>query len=222
MQKQFSIRMPDELYVPGFTQTKTATFTYDGPSTISVVVTRQGDIVGLANPDLPPVPEDSFEYVVDIDASVYPQVAHYIVNTDPDVDYVYEDILNHDGSVYKQITNPRLQDVYRLKYNEGATGETTSTTGHTTGLCEFVLITKDKTTIGEITVKRNLDLVKSKLQDVALDTADQTTYNNFITASETYLTTMSTVYPWKYVEITTPEVPKLPISLVRAMNELPG
>ena len=220
MQKQFTVRIPDELYVPGFTTNTWSTYTYNGPDIVTVTVNTIGDVFNVVNDQTQLPSEGSLDVLVDIDAATYPEVAHFLLNTGTDHVYEYVDEINHDGSIHKKMLNPRLQDVYRLRYNLGATNDTTSDDGHTHGPWHFQIITKDRTTNGEMITKQNLDLVVSNLSTIGLDTQTQTDYNTFVVECDNYLTTMANIFPWKYVNITSPAVPKLPISLVNAINQV--
>lgn len=219
MQKQFSIKVPDELYIEKYTSNTYATFTYEGPETLYAEVQADGTVFGLVDENTT-YPEGELRYVVEIDANEYPSAAHYLKTFADPYTYTYEDVENHDGSIYKKITNPRIQDYFRLVYNKGAFNSRDD--GLNVGPWSFQVIQKVKEFVEEEQIRKSLQKVKQTLGNIALDDSTQTAYNNYVQACETYLTTMEPLYPWKYVSISDPIPPKLPLALIKAMNEVAG
>jgi hypothetical protein len=215
MQKTFTVSIPNEMFVSNFSQEKTASFNYEGPEIVKVLNTSTGKISGTITDDM--IVDES--QVVEIDANLYPAAALHATGQSTEHEYTYTDEVNHDNSIYKKISNPRINDWYDLYYHPNRQVE--SDDGLNVGPWELRLITKEYITKGEIATRKNLAFVKEKLQYIELTTDVNTQYTAFVTACESYLETMANVFPWKYVEITNPAVPKIPLSVIKAINEIP-
>ena len=220
MNKEFSIKVPDELYLATYSANTWATWTYDGPETLNVIVCNNSTVIRFtedeptgAEPD-----DNTTEYVVSVDANTYPSVAHYLYTFKDEYEYVYEDEINHDGSIYTKITNPRIQDYYELTHQFGAINSREDAT--TVGPWRFVPRAVDTSTVAEIETRASVEMLKSKLGTLKLEAADQALYDEYILDAEEYLEVMEDVYPWKYVTITSPETPKVPIALLKLIKEL--
>lgn len=215
MNKTFTISVPDEMFVPNYSQEETASFEYEGPAVVRVLTSVTGKISGAITDEM--IVDES--QVIEIDANLYPAAALHAVSQSAEHTYTYTDVTNHDGSIYKKINNPRINDWYDLYYHHNR--QASSSDGLNVGPWELRLITKEYITKGEIATRKNLAFVKEKLQYIELATEVNTQYTAFVTACDSYLDTMANVYPWKYVEITSPSVPKIPLSVIKAINEIP-
>lgn len=209
MEKTFTVNVPDDLWVDSWTENKTTDYTYNGPSTINVLVSLTGDfpIVRWSEDDITVDDEDK-ELVVTIDADTDTAIAHAIVNAGAEHEYTYTTITNHDDSTHEEINNPTINDIYEVEYTP-ANG--------------FVLkqIIKQSETMNERTAKERLAYVVKYDEAYDFDDATQTVIDTFKTNIDNYLTTMSTVYPWRYVTIDATVIPKIPASLVATFNTLP-
>jgi hypothetical protein len=69
--------------------------------------------------------------------------------------------------------------------------------------------------------KERLAIVKK--YDIAydFDAEDQTKIDTFISNINTYLDSIATAYPWKYITMDISEIPKIPASLQLLFNQLP-
>lgn len=209
MEKTFTVNVPDDLWVDSWTENKTTDYTYNGPSTINVLVSLTDDfpIVRWSEDDITVDDEDK-ELVVTIDADTDTAIAHAIVNAGAEHEYTYTTITNHDDSTHEEINNPTINDIYEVEYTP-ANG--------------FVLkqIIKQSETMNERTAKERLAYVVKYDEAYDFDDATQTVIDTFKTNIDNYLTTMSTVYPWRYVTIDATVIPKIPASLVATFNTLP-
>lgn len=209
MEKTFTVNVPDDLWVDSWTENKTTDYTYNGPSTINVLVSLTDDfpIVRWSEDDITVDDEDK-QLVVTIDADTDTAIAHAIVNAGAEHEYTYTTITNHDDSTHEEINNPTINDIYEVVYTP-ANG--------------FVLkqIIKESETMNERTAKERLAYVVKYDETYDFDDATQTVIDTFKTNIDNYLTTMSTVYPWRYVTIDATVIPKIPASLVATFNTLP-
>jgi hypothetical protein len=129
MQKQFTIEIPDELYVNSWEEDLSATFTYNGPDTIYVVVSliKQDDnedveeVFNFAffEPVENPIFQDTEKYkIIEISAEQNTALAELLVQkNNSNYEYTYADEENFDGSIAPVITNPRITDYYTLNYS---------------------------------------------------------------------------------------------------------
>lgn len=209
MDKTFTISVPDEIWVNSWNDNKTETYTYSGPSTIKVLVeTRNNwDILSWSESDYEEVQD--YESVVELsvdDNTV--SAAHWLVSKGTEHTYSYTSVTNHDNSVYQKIDNPTIQDYFELKYNP------------LDGFSLLPIYKKTETDVERVAKERKDYVVKySNAYD--FDTETKATIDTFLTSIDSYLASMQTVYPWKYVTIDKNEVPKIPASLIVAFKELP-
>jgi len=208
MEKTFTVNVPDDLWVDSWTENKTTDYTYNGPSTINVLVSLTDDfpIVRWSEDDITVDDEDK-ELVVTIDADTDTAIAHAIVNAGAEHEYTYTTITNHDDSTHEEINNPTINDIYEVEY--------TPANGF-----ELEQIIKQSETMNERTAKERLAYVVKYDEAYDFDDATQTVIDTFKTNIDNYLTTMSTVYPWRYVTIDATVIPKIPASLVATFNTL--
>lgn len=209
MEKTFTVNVPDDLWVDSWTQEKTTDYTYNGPATINVLVSLTDDfpIIRWSEEEIE-VNDEGKELVVTIDADTDTAIAHALVNAGAEHEYTYTTITNHDDSTHEEINNPTINDIYEVVY--------TPTNGF-----ELEQIIKESETMNERTARERLAYVVKYDEAYDFDVEIQTVIDAFKTNMDTYLTTMSTVYPWRYVTIDAAEIPKIPASLVATFNTLP-
>lgn len=208
MKKTFTYNVPNELWVNDFSDGLTAAATYDGPETIDVLVDR--DRVINWGSEIPENINKETQKVVTVDANQLPNVAYFITNAANLPEHEFEDETMPDGSIYKKVKNPSIFDYYQLFYVEGGVPS-----------WRFDLITRETTTGAELKVSEDLSYVKRYANAYEFDSNTTSSINTYITKAEKYLKDMETVYPWKYIEITTPVAPKLPVTLINAFKDLP-
>lgn len=210
MEKTFTVNVPDELWVDSWNTNKTETYTYIGPSSIKVLIetTDEWEFLDWSETDFEREIQEH-EIVVDLEVTDETvAVAHWIVSKNNEYEYTYETITNHDNSTYEQISNPRIQDYFDIRYRPSS---------------KFFLDTiyKDHETQNEKIAKERKEYVEKYKNAYDFDEATQTKINEFITAVNSYLDTMVTAYPWKYITIDKNEIPKIPAVLISVFNELP-
>lgn len=110
MNKEFTIKIPDELYSSEFTQNKQLTLTYDGPSTLYVAVNPLEQAERVVTEDTPGA--------ITLDAGKDTAAAYLISSTPDTADYQSVDEVLVDGTIYKAISNPSLHEYYTVKYTE--------------------------------------------------------------------------------------------------------
>ena len=135
-------------------------------------------------------------------------VAYFIHTQGIEHEYTEEDETNHDDSVYKKITNPLIHDYFDIGYDSE------------TGL-HLTPIYKNTKTIAEEKAEQRLAYVKKYNDVYDFDADAQAIIDTFLTSMTTYMSTMASVYPWKYTTIDENEIPKIPASIVTIFNTLP-
>jgi hypothetical protein len=210
MEKTFTINIPDQLWVDNWEKEKTETYTYRGPAEFNILVETTGnwEIVDWSDSEFDRETNEN-ETIVKLtvtDDNI--AAAHYIVTRDEEFEYIYEDIINHDGSIHREISNPRLQDYFDLEYRPSS-GFSLST------------ITKETETENERTAQKRLQYVEKYNEVYDFDEEIQTIIDKFLSDVQSFLEFMQTVYPWRYVTIDPNEVPKIPARLVTEFNKLP-
>lgn len=210
MEKTFTIDVPDQLWVDSWTNNETETYTYTGPETLYVLIDNVSDAVLYSSVENIELPESSNNFVVEIDATNDAQtpIAHYFNTQGVQHEYTYEDETNHDGSIHQKITNPVLQDYFDIEYDRGV------------GLVLEPIYKRTKT-IAEEKAEKRLEYVKKYNNIYDFDEEIQGIIDKFLSDMTAYMTTMTVVYPWKYVTIDENEIPRIPASLVSVFNTLP-
>ena len=214
MQKDFTINIPDELWVDSWEDNSTASYTYDGPDTLYVRLRDELDIAEVSDTE---ITAQTHEFVVEVDASKYPDRARLLQETFLGLsrEDTFEDVSNPDGSVYKKLTNPYVRDYYEISYSP-VSSDTDPELG-------FQLIPnyKDPKTSLLVEAERRRAYVQKYLDVYELTGDNGTTASSFITAINTSIATLSTAYPWKYIVAPDVSVPKIPAALVEAFANLP-
>jgi len=220
MQKEFTVNVPDELWVDSWDDSLTATYTYEGPQYFYIGFDSNFSAKILPNHAVEPGAETdpfsdeqaaNFIEIITLDANENPDIAYmlYAPYVDHD-DHTFEDVANHDGSTYKKITNPHMHDYFELRWNKGVIE-----------LPTLHARIKDTSNPLHTTAKNRLAHIQKYNNAYDFSTDDQATIDTAITAFNTYIDTVSTAYRWKYVEYDLTEVPKIPAALQILFNQLP-
>jgi hypothetical protein len=220
MQKQFTVNVPDELWVNSWENELTASYTYEGPQYFYIAVDINNQMNNIRHGDLEneaePFSEDEiakYEYILTVDAEVNPEIASRLYMHEH-IPHEFEDVTNHDGSIYKKITNPCLKDYFTVLFRSKPANPSEK---------EAFLspIYKDTSNILHTTALARLASVKKYDDAYDFDSGDQLKIDTFIQTITAYIELVSTAYPWKYVTYNVSEVPKVPVALQLLFNQLP-
>jgi len=220
MQRQFTVNIPDELWVDSWDEELTAAHVYEGPQYFYIALDGNNSIMDIKYGDLETEAESfsdeeiaKYDYTLTIDAEVNPEIAYGLYVHVHD-DREFEDVINHDGSIYKKITNPCLRDYFTVDFR--------STSEDPSQKEAFLSpIYKDTTNVLHATALERLNIVKKYSDAYDFDVDDQTKIDAFIETMTAYVELVSTAYPWKYITMNTSEVPKVPVALQLLFNQLP-
>lgn len=206
MRKEFTLAVPDEYWVDSWKENKTMSWVYEGPEKLYVLMTVTGNFISWQAEEIIR-PTDSPEKVVVIDAAVDTDVAYFLVSQPAEHVYEFAQETNHDGSTYEYFINPKIQDLFTLEVVQPH------------GL-DITPIFKKTKTIHEITVQKRKQYVLDFYKTYEFDDEADQLIKEFLTKADAYLEKMEKIYPWKYVEISDSDVPKIPIKLMKILNEL--
>lgn len=209
MKKTLTINVPDELWVNSFEQNLTKTFEYDGPETIWFV--SRGEFINPSFTTEEPETTDLTEtvHVINIEDATDEELALAIllVHGAEEYEFTYVDEINHDGSIYKRIDNPRLEEYFSAKMLGGN--------------IKLEPIVKDPLNPNEAIAKERKAYVLKYANAFEFDDSQDELINNYLNRIEEYLDIMKTAYPWKFIEMNKNEIPKIPVSLITLFNSLP-
>lgn len=208
MQKEFTIKVPDEIWVNKWSEGREETYTYKGPEKIFVRV-EKNEVMREWYERKEDVPLEDGEKVMEVDASEQPDVAHWFVTTDEDHVYEYVTITNHNGSTHEEKANPTIHDYFEAQY------------AFNRPKIWLEPIYKELDTPQEAKARKRLSFIKKydKLYD--FDDQTQKLIDDSIKRLNDYLKIMDSVYPWRYVEIPDDEIPRIPASLLKEFSDLP-
>lgn len=208
MRKEFTIAVPDEYWVNSWTEGKTMSWTYEGPEKIYVIASVQGQLISYQEEEIFR-DTDSPEKIIVIDAETDTDVAYYLISQPEEHVYEFAEEINHDGSTHRFFTNPRIQDLFYLDalqpFGQGYKLEP---------------IYKKTETIHEVTVQQRKQYVLDFYKKYEFDDDVDRLVKGFLDKADAYLKKMEKVYPWKYIEIDDSDVPRIPIQLIKILNEL--
>lgn len=209
MNKTLTIKVPDELWVNKFEKNLTKTFEYDGPASFWVKIRM--DAIQPEAFEQEPVLIDLTEqkHFINIENATDAELALaiMIIHGAEPYEFTYSDEVNHDGSIYKKIENPRVEDYYMAKFFAEKV--------------QLELITKDTTIQNEIIALERRNYVTKYSDAFDFEPQQQALIDDFLQRINTYLEAVKTAYPWKFVELSKNEIPKIPLSLVTIFNSLP-
>jgi len=209
MEKILTLNVPNELWVNDFSENETVQYTYTGPAKVWLTAEVDQSISGQIFETEPETEKTKIE--IDIANASESALAAVIANKqrlEGSYTYTYTDVTNHDGSIYKKLANPQVGDYYTFKYNPSL------------GI-ESELIVKDTANPNLKIAQDRKTYVQKYVGAFSFEPADQTKIDTYLAALNTYINTISTAYPWKYVSFNVNEIPKLPVSLVSLFSNLP-
>ena len=225
MAREFTINIPDELWVDSWENNLTKTYTYPGPDSLWLEINHTAKSLNaiFANE-----PEQGYkdaidalegddcieEFVVDSDEKAL--IAHLLLMNALDYnfdeehpwEYEYEDEEQYDGSIYSKIVNPAVKDYFSLEI--GKVGSDTITYNQTY---------KDPENRLEVLAKRRLAYLNKFTG--SFDFTDTPEMASTISALNTFILDQATVYPWKFASLDEDTVPKIPVSLAKVLTEMP-
>ncbi len=114
MKKDFSYLLPDELFVDSFLLNKKFSATYDGPSTVKVLINKNtGELSGIE----PESYNQDYYELIEIDASENPEISYFILNSSDSHEYQYEEEIMINGDIYQKVLNPTIHDAYTIYFD---------------------------------------------------------------------------------------------------------
>lgn len=214
--KDFTIPVPDELYLAPISGNKTLSNTYIGPRYIDLVVDKLSDaVVDYIRSDdlLKLVPIDSNLEVIRIDFDQYPAIGYFLLTPKDSTSYTFEDEVLADGTVFSKMVNPQLADYfYQIKYNRN------------NGTWKLEPLVKDTKTPGLQKAIRLLDITNNLLVlNTTPDAIRRLTdleaehLNNYKTVLENFIAQEQPKIMWKYINFSTP--PAIPNNLIALLGE---
>jgi hypothetical protein len=221
MKKTFTTKVPNSLYSDDFSENKTATFTYEGPDVINVVIDKKmGNILNrnFVEGDLF---DEENNILVTVDAKVDTNIAYLLLNNTI-TNFIFEDEVLDDGSVYKNRTNPSLHDYYIIsEYDLDNKNFKLNSIVRNSKTPALIKAEEIKTTLETGFLARieiddgGNDSVKNFLESngVTLSkSADEivTEIQNYVTVLDNFIKQESKKVIWKYENPPTSVVPELP------------
>jgi hypothetical protein len=206
MKKEFTYPVPDELYLDTFTSNSHATWTYEGPEKLHVLVEDGGAVKFYS--ELPFSEEMSYDHereVIEVvDASENPEVALYILN--PQIELEFTTITNDDGSTHDEINNPKINNYYTLSYHSREKDK-----------WKFTPITRSLDFPEEVEARQILEHINNYKQSHEVDSANEKMIDDYVESLETFLNLMKPRRPWRFESIKE-TVPKIPAQVAELVN----
>ena len=208
MKKDFTIQVPDELWVDCWKNNNTMTWTYDGPEKLYRKIGHNDFIMDWNSEPFESMLGD--EHIEEVDANELTSIAYFLVDTkNPSPpEHIFEDEINVDGSIYKKILNPRLQEIFYIDYNR-------------TDKFKLLPIYKSTEIPATQEVKKKLEYIKRYTDIFEFDELTNSLITKFENESKEFLEKMKTVYPWKFDKEINVKRPKIPVALVEKFQSLP-
>lgn len=205
MQKEFTIAVPDEYWVDSWTENKTMTWVYQGPDTLYILLDHQEIIKSWSQEEIVRDESTDVEKVRILHAEEDLAAAHWLTSLGRDHQYQYAESTNHDGSIYRYYTNPRIRDLFELFYS--------SNTGF-----RLEPIYKNTETWCEREAKKRKEFVKKYHDLYEFGEEINNEVRDYFKKIDDYLGKMEKIYPWKYAEISGEDIPKIPIRLLDVLK----
>lgn len=213
MDKTISYSIPDELWVNNFSENKTANFTYSGPETIFLVADLNSNIFITTTDSRDSFSGQENQYrLIEVDILTAPDklvMAAIVLNSKVDsTPNTFVDEVNHDGSIYSKIENPKACEYYEVILQG--------------------IDTVDLRLIVKSTDNPNLQVAKERKKYVETYSSTyeftgntSTLISEFLVSINNYIAVIEKAYPWKYITYNSNEIPKIPAELVSVFNAMP-
>lgn len=207
---EFTKKIPDELWVDNFSKGLTATYVYDGPDKVYVIVDNEnGQHVGLTvDKDYHEYNENQFDKL-EIDATVDTDIAYYLTTLTNPVTREYNEVKLVNGETYQEVSNPRIQDYYTIKYDIE------------NKVWVWNLLTKEPKSIINKVIEEYRNKVNSELKRMGSNANSSVTKaaSNYLKVLDDYENTGNgSIQSWKRIEFDVSDVPTAPLDLMTAFN----
>jgi hypothetical protein len=114
MGNSFSYPLPDELYVNSFDSGKQFSAEYNGPEKITILVNKLTGEVSGVNPE---THNEEYYDLFEVNSSENPEILYFILYSNEEYAYEYEEEILINGDIYKKIINPSIHDAYAIRYD---------------------------------------------------------------------------------------------------------
>ena len=207
MAKIFNYPIPNDLWVDKWDSNLTLECNYTGPDIINLVFEAghlydAGANVTGRNGD--------FVYTIDVtaaDDNTNAALAFLATEYNPDQEYTFTDVTNHDGSTYEKRGNLQLHDYYQLTFWDEKPRIEAYLNDHKTDL--------------EEEAESRLEYVKKYKRVYSFEAAEEAIIDSYISNVNSYIETLNSSYKWNFTETNLDEIPKIPSSIVLLFNQLP-
>jgi hypothetical protein len=208
MIKNFTVPVPNELYVDNFSEGKVLELTYDGPDKILLLVGRHdGTVVNMLQSSTDPHNAD-VNMVVEVDAEKNPDVAYfYLTSRRPLEEISYVTITNVDGSTHEEIANPTIFDIYGgFVYNAEQDQWT---------LQQFI---RDKRSPLFLNAEQSKQYLTDNTTKFSSNTSLSAMAEEYLNIINDYQTSGNgSIYSWRLATWDVSEVPQIPPPLITAI-----
>tara|TARA_B100000035_G_scaffold117767_1_gene99821 strand:+ start:1661 stop:2347 length:687 start_codon:yes stop_codon:yes gene_type:complete len=213
--KEYTINVPDELWVDKHDDSNTATYTYEGPDTVWVATQNETTPASWSDVEFA---EDSAEKtsgqfrIIEVDCNDQPEIGHWIQPLADDFQHTFEDETNaFDDSTYKRITNPSIRDWMDLIVDPNDTTKV-----------KLTPIYKRTHTKPELKAMARKAYVEKYNGQYAFTTEQQASIDTFLSDINTYIASYADCYPWKFTTISEGNMPQIPADLSALFESIPS
>ena len=213
--KEFTIDVPDELWIDKHDNSNTATYTYTGPDKVWLGSNNEESInyTSFDEPDADEIAMlgEAGITVIEIDCDAQPEVGMWSQPIADDFQHTFEDETQaFDDSVYKKITNPSITDWMDCIVDPEDRTK-----------IKLTPIYKTIDTAPETKAKARKAYVEKYNNQYSFTTDQQTAIDKFITDIDTYIALYANCYPWKFATISEGSMPQVPADIGALFQSLP-
>ena len=213
--KEFTIDVPDELWIDKHDDSNTATYTYTGPDKVWLGSNNEQDInyTSFDEPDAEEIADlgEKGITVIEIDCDAQPEIGMWSQPIADDFAHTFEDETQaFDSSKYKKITNPNINDWMDCIIDPEDKTK-----------IKLTPIYKTTDTAPEIKAKARKAYVEKYNNQYSFTTDQQTAIDKFISDIDTYIALYAECYPWKFATISEGSMPQVPADLGALFQSLP-